>query len=67
MCAPSSLAVQVELSETLSSSDLGDAGLEETDAGTWATPDFSATGDHALLELESTVSSFSIERPEACS
>ena len=67
VCAPSSLPLQVELSETLSSSDLEDAGLEETDAGTWTTPGFSSTSDHAILELESTVSSFSIERPEACS
>ena len=67
VCAPSSLPLQVELSETLSSSDLEDAGLEETDAGTWVTPGFSSTSDHAILELESTVSSLSIERPEACS
>ena len=67
VCVPSSLPLQVELSETLSSSDLDDTGLEESSDGIWNTPGFSRSGDHAILELESTVSSLSIERSEACS
>ena len=67
VCAPAPLPLQVELNETLSSSDLEAAGLEETSAGVWATPDFSSSGAHAILGLASTVSSVSIERPEACS
>jgi len=67
ICAPASLPLQVELDETLSSNDLETAGLEETTTGVWTTPDFSSSGDHAILGLESTVSSVSIERPEACS
>ncbi len=67
MCAPGSMPMEVELTETLGSSDLGDAGLEETGDGTWASPGFSNAGEHIRLELTNTVSSFSLERPEACS
>jgi hypothetical protein len=67
VCAPNSVPMQVELTETLASSDLGDAGLEQVDDSTWTSPDFSGSGDHISLELTSTVSSLSIERPEACS
>lgn len=67
VCVPSALPLQVELSETLSSSDVEDAGLVAASDGTWTTPGFSRSGEHAILELDSTVSSLSIERPEACS
>lgn len=67
ICAPSAIPMEVELTETLSSSDFGAAGLEETDDSTWASPGFSSSGDHLSLVLTSTVSSLSIERPEACS
>ena len=67
ICAPSTLPLEVELTETLGSSDLGDAGLEQADDSTWATPDYSSSEDHIRLEVTNTVSSFSIERPEACS
>jgi hypothetical protein len=67
VCAPSEVPVQVELSETLSSNDLGKAGLEQTGDSTWASPGYSTAGEHLTLDLSSTVSSFSIERPEACS
>jgi hypothetical protein len=67
VCVPAAVPLQVNLSETLSSSDLAQAGLVEAANSTWATPGFSQSGDHAVLEIESTVSSLSIERPEACS
>jgi hypothetical protein len=66
VCAPNAVPMQVDLSETLSSSDLGGAGLEKADETTWRSAGFSTTGEHILLDLTSTVSSLSVERPEAC-
>ncbi len=51
----------------LSSDDLAGSGLEEGNPGLWTTPDFSVAGDHVNLSLSSTVSSFTLERPESCS
>jgi hypothetical protein len=67
VCAPSSVPLQIELNETLSSSDLGDAGLEKVADDTWQSPGFTRAGDHHTLDITSTVSSLTIERPEACS
>lgn len=67
ICAPRAVPLQLELTETLSGSDLDDAGLEKVDDDTWQTPDFTRAGAHHLLEVTSTVSSLTIERPEACS
>lgn len=67
ICVPASTAVEIELSETLSSNDVGDAGLDEVRDSTWTTPGFSGSANSISLELASTVSSLSLERPEACS
>jgi hypothetical protein len=65
-CVPASVALQVELSETLSSNDLAEHGLEQVGDSTWATPGFSSAGDHVRLDVSSAASSLAIERPEAC-
>jgi hypothetical protein len=67
ICVPASTAVEIELTETLSSNDLGGSGLDEVRDSTWTTPGFSGSADPISLELTSTVSSLSLERPEACS
>jgi len=67
VCVPEEVPVLVELTETLASSDLADAGLERLADDRWATPGYAGDGPGALIELTSTVSSFSLERPEACS
>ena len=67
ICVPEDVPVVVELTEILASNDLADAGLESIGGDRWASPGFVDGGDHAVIELTSTVSSFSIERPEACS
>jgi hypothetical protein len=66
-CVPEAAALQVHISETLASSDIGESGLEQIDDSTWATPDYSESDDHVLLEVSSTASSLDLERPEACS
>jgi len=68
ICVPQDVPMEVELSETFfSSSNLADAGLEDLGASRWSTPDFSTAGEHVSLDITSNLSSFSIERPEACS
>ena len=67
VCVPESTPVRVELTETLASSNLADAGLEQSGGGRWTTPGEIDSGEQAVIELTNTVSSFSIERPEACS
>jgi hypothetical protein len=67
VCVPQDVPIEVELSETLSSSNLADAGLDDLGDSRWSTPGFNKLGDHVSLAVTSTVSSFSIERPEACS
>ncbi len=67
VCSPEAVPLEVQLNETLSSNDLGDAGLDKVDDDRWQSPGFSRTGDHQTLEITSTVSSLTIERPEACS
>ncbi|MEX1343326.1 MAG: hypothetical protein AB1Z63_01510, partial [Candidatus Limnocylindrales bacterium] len=48
ICAPAAVPLQLELTETLSGSDLGDAGLEKVDDDTWQTPGFTRAGGHHL-------------------
>lgn len=67
VCVPESVPVAVDLTEIWSSNDLAEAGLEQLDDQRWATPGFADSGTRAVIELTSTVSSFSIKRPEACS
>lgn len=67
VCSPSGVPMLVELNETLSSSDLGDAGLDKVDDDTWQTSGFTRSGEHQTIDITSTVSSLTIERPEACS
>ncbi len=43
------------------------SGLDEAGSELWTTPGFNAAGDFIDLNVTSTVSSFSIERPETCS
>jgi hypothetical protein len=65
---PQAVALRVEPSSNpLSSDNLADSGLEEGNPTLWTTPGFSAAGDHVNLSLSSTVSSFTLERPESCS
>ena len=67
VCAPEATPLQLELNETLSSSDLDDSGLTDVGGGIWETAGFTRSGDYHLLEITSTVSSLTIERPESCS
>ena len=68
MCVPQVVALRVDLgSNNLSSDNLAASGLEEGDPTLWTTPGFSTAGDHVNVSLSSTVSSFTLERPESCS
>jgi hypothetical protein len=67
VCVPEAVPVRIELTEILASSDLVGAGLERLADDRWATPGYDDGSEGASIELTSTVSSFSIERPEACS
>jgi len=67
VCVPQAAALRVQLSSILSSDNLGFSGLEEAGSDLWTTPGFNAATDHVDLNVTSTVSSFSIERPETCS
>lgn len=66
VCVPASAAVEVEIAETLSSNDLGDSGLEDAGQGRWASPGFDLADDRIEVSVSSTVSDFSLERPESC-
>jgi len=67
VCVPEGTALRVEPSSILSSDDLANSGLDKANPTLWSTPGFSAAGDHIDLSITSTVSSFSLERPETCS
>jgi hypothetical protein len=67
VCVPESAALRVQPSSILSSDNLGSSGLDEAGSELWTTPGFNAAGDFIDLNVTSTVSSFSIERPETCS
>ncbi len=66
VCVPEGAPLQVQLDATGASDDLGSSGLVETSPGLWNVPDAPATGDHVMLAVHSTLSSLSLERPEAC-
>ena len=67
ICIPASAALRVDYSSVLGSDDLGASGLTEVRSGEWTTPGFSDAEDRVSLSITNTVSSLSIERPEACS
>ena len=67
VCVPEGVALRVEPSSILSSDDLASSGLHKGNPTLWSTRGFSAAGDHIDLSITSTVSSFSLERPETCS
>jgi hypothetical protein len=66
-CVPAGVPLRVESTSNLSSDDLGSSGLLESGPSLWTTPGFSTATEHVDLSLTSTVSSFSLLRPESCS
>jgi hypothetical protein len=67
VCVPASVPLRVESTSNLSSDDLGSSGLLEGGPTVWTTPGFEASTEHVDLSITSTVSSFSLLRPEGCS
>lgn len=67
VCVPTGVPLRVESTSNLSSDDLGSSGLEAGSPGLWTTPGFSSAVEHVYLSITSTVSSFSLLRPESCS
>jgi hypothetical protein len=67
VCVPAGVPLRVESTSNLSSDDLGSSGLLESGPTLWTTPGFSAATEHVYLSITSTVSSFSLLRPESCS
>jgi hypothetical protein len=67
VCVPQSAALIVDYSGVLGGDDLSDSGLSEISTGRWASDGAAAATERVDLSVSSTVSSFSLERPEACS
>ena len=67
ICVPAAAALRVDYSSVLGSDDLGSSGLTEVRSGEWTTPGFSEAADSLSLSITNTVSSLSLDRPEACS
>ena len=67
VCVPSSAALGVDYSTVLGSDDLGSSGLTDQGAGQWSSSGYEAAQERVSLSVTSTVSSLTIERPEACS
>jgi hypothetical protein len=67
VCVPAEAALRVEISSVLGSDDLGRSGLDDEGSGRWATADYATATERVSLSITSTVSSVSLERPEACS
>jgi hypothetical protein len=66
ICVPESAAIEVDYTSVLGSDDLASSGLSEVSSGRWATPASDSDG-RVVLSITNTVSSLSLERPEACS
>jgi hypothetical protein len=66
LCIPASAEARLELATTLSSDDLAESGLTKVGDG-WQSAGYDTAATRIDLSLTSTVSSLSIERPEACS
>jgi hypothetical protein len=66
VCVPASAPMRVESTSNLSGDDLGSSGLVEGGPTSWTTPGFDAATEHIQLSITSTVSSFSLLRPESC-
>jgi hypothetical protein len=66
VCVPEAAALRVDYEAVLGSDDLASSGLTEVSDGRWETPGY-ASGTGIVLRVTNTVSSLSIERPEACS
>ncbi len=67
VCVPAAAALRVDHSSVLGSDDLDSKGLIEDGAGQWSTPGYASAADRVSLSITNTVSSLSLERPEACS
>jgi len=67
VCVPQSAALEVDYTSVLGSDDLDASGLSEVSSGQWATPADADTDGRIVLSVTNTVSSLSLERPEACS
>ena len=67
LCVPQAAALRIDYSTVLGSDDLGSSGLSEEGSGNWTTPGFTSAGERISISITNTVSSLSIERPEACS
>jgi hypothetical protein len=67
VCVPESAPVRVASESNLSSDDLAASGLVEDGTTQWTSPGFDGAAAHVELSITSTVSSFSLLRPESCS
>jgi hypothetical protein len=67
ICVPESAALEIDYTSVLGSDDLDSSGLDEVGSGRWATPAAADADGRVVLSITNTVSSLSIERPEACS
>jgi hypothetical protein len=66
VCIPSGAEVRIDLDSTLASDDLGGSGLGNVRDG-WQTAGYDTASLRIDLSITSTISSISVERPEACS
>ncbi len=67
VCVPTGAGLRVDYSSVLSGDDLASSDLSEESPGQWISEGLTTTADRVSLSVTSTASSFSIERPEACS
>ena len=67
MCVPEAAPLVLTYESVLGAADLGSAGLTEVTGGRWVTPGFADELEHVSLRVTNTASSFSLQRPEACS
>jgi hypothetical protein len=66
LCLPQDAQARLEFDSTLSADDLGQSGLIKRDGG-WQTDGYDVAATRLDLDVTSTVSSVTVERPEVCS
>ena len=65
VCVPANLGVRVTASDSLSSSDFGDAGLVRV-GGSWQTPDYDNATHKANLTVETSLGSLKLRSAGGC-
>lgn len=65
LCLPAAAEARFEVESTLSSDDFGSSGLTQV-GDAWQTAGFDTAPTRIDLSITSTVSSISVQRPEAC-